>query len=243
MRPKAGRHGDPLPESSSRTRLVAFPLVLLGVLTSACTGTSTGGEAAATPDPAEASGPGGYAAPADLRGLCALLSYEALAPVLGPPKGTPEAQISGADPATSRTVSCVQNLGPRPDGGAYSGGLVTTMITFWRDVDKAKQQFVVSKESDVRNFARDNHVDDQPGVGAEAYRFVREGVTDTVLMLRTATRHSNLEVAVDFIASASAGGAEARSEEVLDAAAPYLTSLLSTVRTAAPALPGSAPSP
>jgi hypothetical protein len=225
-----------------RTRLAAFPLLLLGVLTSACTGSSTGGAAVATPDPAEAGGPGAYAAPADPRALCALLSYEALAPALGPPRGTPRAETSGADPAMSRSVTCTQSLGPRPDGDAASGGLVTTMITFWRDVDTAKELFVVSKESDVRNIARDNHVDDQPGVGAEAYRLVRSGVTDTVLLLRTATRHSNLEVAVDFIASAPAGGSEARSKEVLDAAAPYLTSLLSTVRTAAPAAPGSAPS-
>jgi hypothetical protein len=223
MRPKAGRHGHPL-----------FPVLLIGVLTSACSGTSAGSEAAATPDPAEASGPGAYAVPADLRRLCDLLSYEALIPVLGPPKGTAKAELAGADLATSSTVTCTQSLGPRPDGDANSGGLATTRITFWRDVDKAKVQFQTSKESDVRNYARDNHVDDQPGVGAEAYRYVGSGVTDTVLMLRTATRYSNLEVAVDFIALASAGGSEVRSKEVLDAAAPYLTSLLSTVRAAAP---------
>lgn len=223
MRPKASRHGHPL-----------FPVLLIGVLTSACSGTSAGSEAAATPDQAEAGGPGAYAVPADLRRLCDLLSYEALAPVLGPPEGTPKAEAAAADPAMSRSVICTQSLGPRPDGDADSSGLATTRILFSRDVDETKVQFETTKDIDVRNHARDNRVDDLPGVGSEAYSYIRDDATDTMLLLRTATRHSNLQVVVDFIALTPTGGSEARSREVLDAAAPYLTALLSTVRTAAP---------
>ncbi|WP_157441445.1 hypothetical protein [Actinoplanes awajinensis] len=212
-------------------RIAALSLFLLSsVAISACSGDDPA--PAATPDPAEASGPGSYAAPVDLEGLCSLLSYEALSSALGVPAGETKAELHGSDPTSSRSVRCTRSLA---GANTADGGLVTTDITFWHDVDLAKSQFAYTKGADAKNFAQDQRVEAQGGVGAEAYRYVRSPSSEQVLIPELVARHSNLDVSVQFISSAPPGGLDARSKQLFEAAGAYANEVLATVRKAAPA--------
>ncbi|GAA2702957.1 hypothetical protein [Actinoplanes palleronii] len=164
-----------------------------------------------------------------------MLSYGALGGALGIPSGAPKTEALGSDPTSSRSARCVQSLSPQAGAGADSGGLVTTEITFWHDVELAKSQFSYGKGNDAKDYAQDQRVEEQGGIGAEAYRYVRAPAEEQVLIPVLEVRHSNLEVSVRFITSAPPGGLDARSKQLFGAAGAYANEVLATVRKAAPA--------
>lgn len=224
-----------------RTNILYTPLLLIICAISACGDVSgdtapspvgasgLGAHAAAPAEPTKPSGTEIYAAPADPLSLCPLLSYAALTPVLGPPKERSPFESNISD------RSCNQSLGPV--------GIVETEMDFWSNIDAANSYFDFSKENDTRIFARDHHVEDITGVGAEAYRFVHAKAEETGFSIKLVARSGNLNVTVRILASAPPGGLDARIKELSDAGATYLTSVLSTVHTAALAPSGVSPSP
>ncbi|MEV8096472.1 hypothetical protein [Kitasatospora sp. NPDC085879] len=180
-----------------------------------------------------AAGPTTYGTPIDVAGLCRLLDYAPLAPVLGKAAGVPQAEEKSPDPSSGRTASCGQKLGAGAESGP--GGAVRTYITVWPDSATAKQQFEAGRDEDVKDTAKDGRYEPQTGIGSEGYRIVDTMSNETQAVLALTVRHDNLRISVRVLAARGRPWDAASTADLFDRLGATARAALPAIHRAVPA--------
>ncbi|WP_431682982.1 hypothetical protein [Kitasatospora sp. KL5] len=191
-------------------------------------GAGTPGGAADAP-----AGPTTYGTPVDMAGLCRLLDYAPLAPVIGKAAGAPQSEEKSPEPSSGRTASCAQKL--RIEGDAGAGGAVRTYITVWPDSATAKRQFEAGRGEDVKDVAKDNRYEPQTGIGSEGYRIVDNMSNEKQDILAVTVRHDNLRISVRVLADRGRPWDAASTADLFDRLASVARAALPAIHQAAPA--------
>ncbi|MHA6758163.1 hypothetical protein [Streptacidiphilus sp. PAMC 29251] len=220
-------------------RFAALATALLLAGTSAACGSSKSSSDAK----AEVSGPGVYSPTAEPSDLCKPLSYQSFAALIGTPDTTqpPDYQVSKTD--QERTTTCVQSLQHQSNGkldAAAPQGEVETDLTYWQDVDTAKNEFGAVRQDATGGTAKDGATTPVDGVGTEAFQYTLKESTSSAATLFLVARHSNLVITVKLDALSSTPWTDQQFNDLFARMADHIKAVFPVARSAAPAPTGTA---
>ncbi|MFG2819277.1 hypothetical protein ACGFX4_07600 [Kitasatospora sp. NPDC048365] len=206
------------------------------VVAVAATGTACSGTGPSSAEVADTSGPGVYGATTGVTGICPKLGYQPFAELLGTPRPTTITMDRTSRTDVSRTTACAQNIGHQPGGSldpAAPQGDITTLLTYWKDVDTAKSLFATTQDNDGRP-AKEGATTAVTGVGTEAYRYTLKQSADGAVTLFLVSRSSNLVLTVQLTAISATPWSDQQLHQLFDRMGDHAKAVFPIARHAAP---------